>query len=128
MKRIFLFVLTNLAVLLVLSLVLRLLGVDHILDQRGTGRSTPVGPEIPGRTPQDQADYLTHFRADSIVRDAEHIRRELGAEPGGGRFFQPKRRMAHQVQRHGRDIAAGPHRPPRSGSGRQWIGVPDRWH
>ena len=51
-----------------------------LLDQRGTGRSTPVGPEIPGRTPQDQASYLTHFRADSIVRDAEHIRRELGVD------------------------------------------------
>jgi pimeloyl-ACP methyl ester carboxylesterase len=51
-----------------------------LLDQRGTGRSTPVGPEIPGRTPQEQATYMTHFRADSIVRDAEHIRRELGAD------------------------------------------------
>src|SRR5262245_38591899 len=37
-----------------------------LLDQRGTGRSTPVGPDIPGRTPQDQTNYLTHFRADSI--------------------------------------------------------------
>ena len=51
-----------------------------LLDQRGTGRSTPVGPEIPGRTPQDRASYLTQFRADSIVRDAERIRRELGVE------------------------------------------------
>ena len=34
----------------------------------------------PGMTPQQQADYLTHFRADSIVRDAELIRRELGVE------------------------------------------------
>jgi pimeloyl-ACP methyl ester carboxylesterase len=51
-----------------------------LLDQRGTGRSTPVGPELPGRTPQEQAHYLTLFRADSIVRDAEHIRRELGVE------------------------------------------------
>jgi pimeloyl-ACP methyl ester carboxylesterase len=51
-----------------------------LLDQRGTGRSTPVGPEIPGETPEAQASYLTHFRADSIVRDAEHIRRELGVE------------------------------------------------
>ena len=42
-----------------------------LLDQRGTGRSTPVGPEIPGETAADQAAYLTHFRADSIVRDAE---------------------------------------------------------
>jgi pimeloyl-ACP methyl ester carboxylesterase len=47
-----------------------------MLDQRGTGRSTPVGPGLPG-TPQEQADYLAHFRADSIVADAEWIRREL---------------------------------------------------
>jgi pimeloyl-ACP methyl ester carboxylesterase len=51
-----------------------------LLDQRGTGRSTPVGPTIPGDSPEDQAAYLTHFRADSIVRDAEAIRRELGVE------------------------------------------------
>jgi len=49
-----------------------------LLDQRGTGRSSPVGSDIPGDTPQAQADYLTQFRADSIVRDAELIRRELG--------------------------------------------------
>ena len=42
-----------------------------LLDQRGTGRSTPVGRQLPGATPADQAAYLTHFRADSIVRDAE---------------------------------------------------------
>jgi pimeloyl-ACP methyl ester carboxylesterase len=52
-----------------------------LLDQRGTGRSTPVGLELPGATPQDQAAYLTHFRADSIVRDAEAIRAELGSPP-----------------------------------------------
>jgi len=51
-----------------------------LLDQRGTGRSTPVGPVIPGATPADQAAYLTHFRADSIVRDAETIRHELGID------------------------------------------------
>jgi pimeloyl-ACP methyl ester carboxylesterase len=51
-----------------------------LLDQRGTGRSTPVGSDIPGKTPEDQAEYLTHFRADSIVRDAELIRRELGID------------------------------------------------
>ncbi len=51
-----------------------------LLDQRGTGRSTPVGSAIPGDTPEDQAAYLTHFRADSIVRDAERIRVELGVE------------------------------------------------
>jgi pimeloyl-ACP methyl ester carboxylesterase len=55
-----------------------------LLDQRGTGRSCPanrtlarLGPE----EPQAQADYLTHFRADSIVLDAELIRRELTDEP-----------------------------------------------
>ena len=51
-----------------------------LLDQRGTGRSTPVGSEIPGASPQEQADYLKNFRADSIVRDAELIRAELGGE------------------------------------------------
>jgi pimeloyl-ACP methyl ester carboxylesterase len=50
-----------------------------LLDQRGTGRSTPVG-EIPGETAVEQTDYLTHFRADAIVRDAEAIRAELGGE------------------------------------------------
>ncbi len=50
-----------------------------LLDQRGTGRSTPVG-DIPGDTPRAQADYLACFRADSIVRDAELIRRELGVD------------------------------------------------
>ncbi len=51
-----------------------------LLDQRGTGRSTPVGRIIPGDTAEAQAAYLTHFRADSIVGDAEAIRRELGVE------------------------------------------------
>jgi pimeloyl-ACP methyl ester carboxylesterase len=51
-----------------------------LLDQRGTGRSTPVGSQIPGQTAEAQAEYLTYFRADSIVRDAEAIRQELGVE------------------------------------------------
>jgi pimeloyl-ACP methyl ester carboxylesterase len=51
-----------------------------LLDQRGTGRSTPVGSDIPGSSAAEQAAYLTHFRADSIVRDAELIRRELGVD------------------------------------------------
>jgi heat shock protein HtpX len=37
MKRIFLYVATNIAILLVLSVTLRLLGVDRILDEQGTG-------------------------------------------------------------------------------------------
>jgi pimeloyl-ACP methyl ester carboxylesterase len=50
-----------------------------MLDQRGTGRSTPIGT-LPGKTPQEQADYLALHRADAIVRDAEWIRKELGVD------------------------------------------------
>ncbi|MDN6400672.1 MAG: alpha/beta hydrolase, partial [Brachybacterium sp.] len=63
-----------------------------MLDQRGTGRSTPVGPAtalpegaIPGAAtlreapPSQQAPHLTRFRADAIVRDAELLREHLGA-------------------------------------------------
>jgi pimeloyl-ACP methyl ester carboxylesterase len=50
-----------------------------MLDQRGTGRSTPVASVLPG-TVQEQARYLSHFRADSIVADAELIRVELEVE------------------------------------------------
>jgi len=51
-----------------------------LLDQRGTGRSTPVGAVLPGESASEQAEYLTHFRADSIVRDLELIRAELGVD------------------------------------------------
>ncbi|MGH3447575.1 MAG: alpha/beta fold hydrolase [Nocardioidaceae bacterium] len=50
-----------------------------MLDQRGTGRSDPVG-ELPGMSAQEQADRLALFRADSIVQDAEQVRRELGVD------------------------------------------------
>ncbi|NGO06854.1 alpha/beta hydrolase [Streptomyces sp. HC44] len=47
-----------------------------LLDQRGTGHSTPANRQtLPLRGgPSEQADYLAHFRADSIVRDCEAIR------------------------------------------------------
>nr|BFD81164.1 alpha/beta fold hydrolase [Streptomyces sp. Xyl84] len=50
-----------------------------LLDQRGTGRSTPANRQtLPLRGgPAAQADYLTRFRADSIVRDCEAIRPEV---------------------------------------------------
>ena len=50
-----------------------------LLDQRGTGRSTPANRLTLGRlgSPAAQAGYLSLFRADNIVRDAERIRREL---------------------------------------------------
>ncbi|MGX1671157.1 alpha/beta fold hydrolase [Streptomyces sp. NPDC055400] len=55
---------------------------DHrvlLLDQRGTGSSTPANRQtLPLRGgPREQADYLAHFRADSIVRDCEVIRGEV---------------------------------------------------
>jgi pimeloyl-ACP methyl ester carboxylesterase len=55
-----------------------------LLDQRGTGISSAVSQQTLARlpTPEAQAEYLKHFRADSIVRDAELIRSELaGGEP-----------------------------------------------
>ncbi|MEV4250036.1 alpha/beta fold hydrolase [Streptosporangium canum] len=50
-----------------------------LLDQRGTGRSTPVDRRFLAQVgdPDAQAHYLSHFRADAIVRDAEIIRRTL---------------------------------------------------
>jgi len=54
-----------------------------LLDQRGTGRSSPANRRTLARlgSAQAQAGYLTHFRADSIVLDAELIRRQLTDEP-----------------------------------------------
>jgi pimeloyl-ACP methyl ester carboxylesterase len=53
-----------------------------LLDQRGTGRSSPINYQTLAHfaTPRMQADYLKNFRADSIVRDAELIRRKLVGE------------------------------------------------
>ncbi len=56
--------------------------VDHrvlLLDQRGTGRSSPATRQTLRSlgSASAQADYLSHFRADAIVRDAEWIRRRL---------------------------------------------------
>src|SRR5689334_18275356 len=50
-----------------------------LLDQRGTGRSTPASHQTLALRggPRAQAEYLMHFRADSIVRDAEYIRKAL---------------------------------------------------
>ncbi|MGI8901169.1 MAG: alpha/beta fold hydrolase [Nocardioides sp.] len=50
-----------------------------MVDQRGTGRSSPVGV-LPGLSPRAQADHLMHFRADSIVADCEVVRAGLGVD------------------------------------------------
>ncbi len=47
-----------------------------LLDQRGTGRSTPVDAAVPL-----PAEYLTHLRADSIVADTELLREALEEKP-----------------------------------------------
>ncbi|RKR30394.1 prolyl aminopeptidase 2 [Arthrobacter oryzae] len=54
-----------------------------MLDQRGTGLSSPIDRNtLPLRgSCEAQARYLTHFRADSIVADAEAIRAALGSAP-----------------------------------------------
>jgi pimeloyl-ACP methyl ester carboxylesterase len=48
-------------------------------DQRGTGRSTRIESATMARFPDPQAaaDYLTLFRADSIVDDFEHVRKTV---------------------------------------------------
>ncbi|MEV5933362.1 alpha/beta fold hydrolase [Streptomyces sp. NPDC052079] len=50
-----------------------------LLDQRGTGHSTPANRQtLPLRGgPAAQADYVTRFRADAIVRDCEAIRPQV---------------------------------------------------
>lgn len=53
-----------------------------LLDPRGTGRSTPLTFQTLARLrgAPAQAEYLKHFRADAIVRDAEWIRRTMFGE------------------------------------------------
>lgn len=50
-----------------------------LLDQRGTGLSSPVGDHDLSRGVEAVADHLTHLRADAIVRDCEAVREHLGA-------------------------------------------------
>ncbi|MDQ1623211.1 MAG: hypothetical protein QOH19_1629 [Actinomycetota bacterium] len=54
-----------------------------MLDQRGTGLSSAIDRNTLPLRGNDaaQAEYLSHFRADSIVADAEAIRASLGAAP-----------------------------------------------
>lgn len=51
----------------------------YLLDQRGTGLSCPITAQSLNAmdSPAQQAQYLTHFRADSIVRDCEIVRKKL---------------------------------------------------
>lgn len=53
-----------------------------LLDSRGTGRSSQLGFQSLSRrkSAKERADVLKHFRADSIVKDAEWIRKALVGE------------------------------------------------
>lgn len=53
-----------------------------LLDQRGTGRSTPIDADTIAALgdAEAQAAYLREFRADAIVRDCEFIRADLGVD------------------------------------------------
>jgi pimeloyl-ACP methyl ester carboxylesterase len=59
-----------------------------MLDQRGTGKSSPIGSvdgaitglDTVGADPAAIAEALSYFRADSIVEDAEILRGHLGAD------------------------------------------------
>lgn len=50
-----------------------------LLDQRGTGMSNTITAQLLAKqgVPADQAAYMKHFRADSIVKDSEAVRLAL---------------------------------------------------
>ncbi|WP_105565661.1 alpha/beta fold hydrolase [Microbacterium halophytorum] len=50
-----------------------------LVDQRGTGASTPVDAQVVSERGDGAAgaEFLSHFRADSIVRDMEHVRKTV---------------------------------------------------
>ncbi|MGA3184826.1 MAG: alpha/beta fold hydrolase [Candidatus Dormibacteria bacterium] len=59
-----------------------------LLDQRGTGMSAPLeARSLPRSDPGELAEYLRHFRADSIVRDAERFRAVLLGEEADWQLF-----------------------------------------
>ncbi|KAF3441166.1 hypothetical protein FNV43_RR15077 [Rhamnella rubrinervis] len=55
-----------------------------LMDQRGTGLSTPLtcSSMLQLKSAETLADYLKHFRADNIVKDAEFIRVRLVPDAG----------------------------------------------
>ncbi|MEK8225813.1 hypothetical protein NKG05_06660 [Oerskovia sp. M15] len=96
-----------------------------LLDQRGTGRSTAVR----GRSltalgdAAAQAEHLAHFRADSIVADAEHLRRTLF---GGRRWSRSGRATAASSRSPTSRAPRGPRRLLRHGWARGPGGRRDR--
>jgi hypothetical protein len=72
-----------------------------LLDDRGTGRREQICAQSLARrgSAREREEYLTHFRADSIVRDAELIRRELLGPDGKWAALTPLGRTADEVYR-----------------------------
>jgi pimeloyl-ACP methyl ester carboxylesterase len=59
-----------------------------LLDQRGTGMSSPLeARSLPRSDPGELAEYLRQFRADSIVRDADRFRSVLLGEEASWYLF-----------------------------------------
>jgi pimeloyl-ACP methyl ester carboxylesterase len=59
-----------------------------LLDQRGTGLSTPLDARaLPRGDAGALAAYLRNFRADSIVRDADRLRAVMYGEDAGWHIF-----------------------------------------
>lgn len=59
-----------------------------LLDQRGTGMSTPLDARaLPFADPVVCANYLRNFRQDSIVRDADRLRATLYGEDSNWYLF-----------------------------------------
>lgn len=61
-----------------------------LLDQRGTGRSQPIGPETCSQFKTDKklAQYLSYFRADQIILDCEYLRKKIFKEKKWSLFGQ----------------------------------------
>ncbi len=87
-----------------------------LLDQRGTGRSTPANRHTLARlgSPAAQADYLALSAADNIVRDAELIRRRAHRRCAVERAGAELRRLLH-----GHLPVAGPGGHPRGADHRR---------
>ncbi|EAR56136.1 putative prolyl aminopeptidase [Photobacterium sp. SKA34] len=52
-----------------------------LLDQRGTGKSSPISHQtLSDKTSVQQTEYLSYFRANNIVKDAEFVREALNIQ------------------------------------------------
>jgi hypothetical protein len=107
-----------------------------LLDQRGTVRSTPVGPEIPGRPPQEQACRaqeldLHHFPEHPGKTRVRRTRHRLYPPRAPGSLPHPERgasppaltRLHRLLQHRAATPIARPQQSPatRGASARAWV-------